>query len=154
MRPVEPVATICFYILVNLPREHVVRLVKVDVQELFESRKVSERCRRDGPWDKVRAWKLPRLEPQRTPRINVGKVGYQFDEVFHGLQGYRRFKTPRLKHFQVRGAHGNNAAPFVTASETEITSAISDIDSGFILVTERLAFLSRKSSESRRPHAP
>ena len=79
--PLEPCVTLWFYVLKDLPHEHVVRLVKVDVQELFESRKVPPRRGFDGPRDKVGLWKAPWLETQCTSTVYVGKVGYASDEI-------------------------------------------------------------------------
>ena len=75
-------------ILVNLPREHVVRLVKVDVQELFERRKVPESRGLYRTWDEVRAWQPTRHETQRTSRINVCEAGHAFDEIVWELAPY------------------------------------------------------------------
>ena len=75
-------------ILVNLPREHVVRLVKVDVQELFERRKVSERRGLYRTWDKVRAWQPTRLETQGASRVQISERGYSFDEIVWELAPY------------------------------------------------------------------
>jgi len=87
--PVRPVRTMeprfstrhRFDVLVNLPTKHVVRLVKIEVQELFECRKVSERCWLYGAWYKVRAWKLPWRESQGAPRVDVSEQGDLFDEI-------------------------------------------------------------------------
>jgi len=88
VRSMEPHVAFWFYIVINLPAEHVVRLVKVDVQELFERRKVSEGCGFYGPWDEVGLWKAPWMETQGAPRVNVSERGYSFDEIIWQLAPY------------------------------------------------------------------
>jgi len=78
------------HVVINLPAKHVVRLVKVDVQELFEGRKVPEGRGFDGPRDKVGLWKAVWRESQGAPRVNVSERGYSFDDIKWELAPYLR----------------------------------------------------------------
>ena len=69
------------HVVIDLPVVYVIRLVKVDVQELFERRKVSECCRCDGSRHKVRTWQPPWRKSQGAPRVQISERGYSFDEI-------------------------------------------------------------------------
>jgi len=81
VRPMDPRVALWTYVLVNLPTKHVVRLVKIEVQELFECRKVPERCWLDGTRDEGRVLQLPWRESQGAPRVDVSERGYLFDDI-------------------------------------------------------------------------